>query len=46
MNQFYEGLAGIASNYDVRLIGGDTSRTTEQIVIIRSCWANAIRARP
>jgi thiamine-monophosphate kinase len=33
VNQFYEGLAGIASSYDVRLIGGDTSRTTEQIVI-------------
>jgi len=33
VDQFYEGLAGIASRYDVRLIGGDTSRTTEQIVI-------------
>ncbi len=33
VDQFYEGHAGIASRYDVRLIGGDTSRTTEQIVI-------------
>lgn len=33
VDQFYEGLAGIAGRYDVRLIGGDTSRTTEQIVI-------------
>jgi thiamine-monophosphate kinase len=33
VDQFYEGYAGIASRYDVRLIGGDTSRTTEQIVI-------------
>lgn len=33
VDQFYGGLAGIASRYDVRLIGGDTSRTTEQIVI-------------
>ena len=33
VDQFYEGLAAIASRYDVRLIGGDTSRTTESIVI-------------
>jgi thiamine-monophosphate kinase len=33
VDQFYEGLAGLASRYDVRLIGGDTSRTPEQIVI-------------
>ena len=33
VDQFYEGLAGIAGRYDVRLIGGDTSRTTEQVVI-------------
>jgi thiamine-monophosphate kinase len=33
VDQFYEGHTGIASRYDVRLIGGDTSRTTEQIVI-------------
>lgn len=33
VDQFYEGHAGISSRYDVRLIGGDTSRTTEQIVV-------------
>ena len=33
VDQFYEGHTSIASRYDVRLIGGDTSRTTEQIVI-------------
>jgi thiamine-monophosphate kinase len=33
VDQFYEGHASIANRYDVRLIGGDTSRTTEQIVI-------------
>ena len=33
VDQFYEGLAGMAGRYDVHLIGGDTSRTTEQIVI-------------
>lgn len=32
-DQFYEGLANLASRYDVKLIGGDTSRTTEKIVI-------------
>ena len=32
-DQFYEGLAGLANRYDVKLIGGDTSRTTEKIVI-------------
>src|SRR5215211_5377780 len=33
VDQFYEGHASIARRYDVRLIGGDTSRTTEEIVI-------------
>jgi thiamine-monophosphate kinase len=33
VDQFYEGLAGVASRYDVQLIGGDTSRTNEKIVI-------------
>lgn len=32
-DQFYEGLANLADRYDVKLIGGDTSRTTEKIVI-------------
>ncbi|HEY2964461.1 MAG TPA: thiamine-phosphate kinase [Pyrinomonadaceae bacterium] len=32
-DQFYEGLANLANRYDVKLIGGDTSRTTEKIVI-------------
>jgi thiamine-monophosphate kinase len=31
--KFYEGLFQLAQQYDVQLIGGDTSRTTEQIVI-------------
>jgi thiamine-monophosphate kinase len=30
---FYEGLFHLAGQYDVQLIGGDTSRTPEQIVI-------------
>jgi thiamine-monophosphate kinase len=32
-DQFYEGFASLANRYDVQLIGGDTSRTTEKIVI-------------
>src|SRR4030095_5749643 len=32
-NDFYEGLFKLAGEYDVQLIGGDTSRTPEQIVI-------------
>jgi len=32
-DQFYEGLAALANRYDVKLIGGDTSRTPEKIVI-------------
>ena len=32
-DQFYDGLAKLADRYDVKLIGGDTSRTTEKIVI-------------
>ena len=32
-NKFYEGLLQLAAQYDVQLIGGDTSRVTEQIVI-------------
>jgi len=32
-DQFYEGLANLAAHYGVKLIGGDTSRTTEKIVI-------------
>jgi thiamine-monophosphate kinase len=33
VDQFYEGLASLARHYDVQLIGGDTSRTNEKIVI-------------
>lgn len=33
VDQFYEGLASLANRYDVQLIGGDTSRTNEKIVI-------------
>ena len=33
VDQFYEGLASLAQRYDVRLIGGDTSRTHEKIVV-------------
>lgn len=32
-DQFYEGLAALADRYDVKLIGGDTSRTPDKIVI-------------
>jgi len=32
-NKFYEGLLQLAAQFDVQLIGGDTSRVTEQIVI-------------
>ncbi len=32
-NQFYEGLFQLAAQYNVQLIGGDTSRTPERIVI-------------
>jgi thiamine-monophosphate kinase len=31
--RFYDGLFQLADQYDVQLIGGDTSRTTDQIVI-------------
>jgi len=33
VDQFYEGLKSLANRYDVKLIGGDTSRTNEKIVI-------------
>lgn len=33
VDQFYEGLNSLANRYDVKLIGGDTSRTNEKIVI-------------
>ena len=33
VNQFYEGLLELANHYGVQLIGGDTSRTNESIVI-------------
>jgi thiamine-monophosphate kinase len=33
VDQFYEGLAALANRYDVKLIGGDTSRTPEKLVI-------------
>lgn len=33
VDQFYEGLAAVANRYDVQLIGGDTSRTNEKIVV-------------
>lgn len=33
VDQFYLGLQGLAQRYDVQLIGGDTSRTSEKIVI-------------
>ena len=32
-NNFYEGLLQLAAQYDVQLIGGDTSRTPEHVVI-------------
>jgi thiamine-monophosphate kinase len=33
VDEFYEGLLGLGRHYDVQLIGGDTSRTTDKIVI-------------
>ena len=33
VDQFYEGFASLAHKYDVQLIGGDTSRTPEKLVI-------------
>jgi thiamine-monophosphate kinase len=33
VDQFYKGLESLAQRYDVQLIGGDTSRTPEKIVI-------------
>ena len=33
VDQFYEGLASLAHKYDVQLIGGDTSRTPDKLVI-------------
>jgi thiamine-monophosphate kinase len=32
-NRFYEGLLQLAGHYDVQLVGGDTSRTPDQIVV-------------
>lgn len=44
-NNFYEGLLQLARQYDVQLIGGDTSRTPEQIVVdsvvVGECAANS-----
>lgn len=33
VDQFYEGLASLANRYGVQLIGGDTSRTNEKVVV-------------
>lgn len=33
VDQFYEGMMSLANRYDVKLIGGDTSRTPDKIVI-------------
>jgi thiamine-monophosphate kinase len=33
VDEFYEGLLGLAQHYDVKVIGGDTSRTPDKIVI-------------
>src|SRR6476659_7039582 len=33
VDQFYEGLTSLADRYDAKLIGGDTSRTPDKIVI-------------
>ena len=33
VDEFYDGLTALANRYDVKLIGGDTSRTPEHIVI-------------
>lgn len=33
VDQFYEGFFRLANRYDVRLIGGDVSRTSEKVVI-------------
>ncbi len=33
VDQLYDGLASLAHKYDVQLIGGDTSRTPEKLVI-------------
>ena len=33
VDQFYDGLLSLARRYDVQLIGGDTSRTPEKIVV-------------
>jgi thiamine-monophosphate kinase len=54
VEQLYDGLTGLARQYDVQLIGGDTSRTPEKIVIdsivLGECTAaNAVKrvgARP
>jgi thiamine-monophosphate kinase len=43
VDQFYEGLKSLANRYDVKLIGGDTSRTEEKIfidsIVIGECTA-------
>lgn len=33
VDEFYDGLLALAQHYDVQLVGGDTSRTPEKIVI-------------
>ena len=33
VDQFYEGLASLAHQYDVQLIGGDTSRAPDKLVV-------------
>ena len=33
VDQFYEGLTALAHRYDVKLIGGDTSRSPDKVVI-------------
>ncbi len=44
VERLYDGILGLADRYDVQLIGGDTSRTAEKIVIdsivVGECSAN------
>ena len=45
VDRFYDGLLDLAGRYDVQLIGGDTSRTPEKIVINSSVIGECVAGK-
>lgn len=45
LERFYEGFLSLADRYDIKLIGGDTSRTPEKIVIDSIVIGECVRGK-